>query len=335
MLITAKMFVLISFSMLIVSGCWQQNSKADSLSEYFNNHSPGAVTEIFAPNLISKGFHELGIAVSKNSNEIFYIMSDCGYKHYALINIIKINNKWSAPQRAEFANNMSVYTCFFSPDNSGLYFSTNRPVVYKSDTLKGSNNWFTARKGDGWDEPELINEYFDTSKNDRIQSISTSKNLYITRAVPDKKNNIFVSRFADGGFQAPEPLKGLVNSEFGEGRPFIAPDESYLIFQSDRPGGFGNNDLWISFPEGNEYWGIPLNLGKQINSESSDFGPFISPNGKYLFFSSYRTFRQSELINKSYEDLIEMYNSPLNGYAALHWADAKIIEDLQEQQLNK
>jgi len=102
-----------------------------------------------------------------------------------------------------------------------------------------------------------------------------------------------------------------------------------------RPGGLGSSDLWISFPEENSDWGAPLNLGKKINSEASDFGPFIPPNEKYLFFSSYRTFSSTDFTDKNYTELIEMYKSPFNGYASLYWIDAQLIADLRKQDLNE
>ena len=318
---------LIIICVLSLNHCIKRSDSILLEDPYLGQKSPSMIPEIFAPNLISKGYHELGITISNDNHEIFYIMSDRNYQHYSLINMKKINNSWTKPEIADFALDKSVYTCFFSPDDKGLYFSTNRSVVVNVDTLKGVNNWFVEKKESKWQEPKLINEYFDKGKSYRIQSISELKNIYLTRKVSNGNTNIFVSRFIDGKFLSPQPINGFINSEYDEGRPFIAPDESYLIFQSDRPGGFGSNDLWISYCESG-IWEEPINLGNQINTEASEFAPYISPDGKYLFFSSYRSLKKTEIIDKNYDELIDLYGSSRNGYATLYRMSSEIIESL-------
>ena len=330
-----KKSILVLCSLIFIPACSNHSSSSISLSDYLNQSNPDKIPEIFAPNLISKGYHELGISISKDENEIFYIMSDRNYREYVLVQIKKQNNTWSKPERASFAQNFSVYSCFFSPDGEGLYFSTNRPVKWGADTLQGTNNWFVNKNRNEWSEPKLINEFFNHSTNDRIHSISKFNNIYLTRNVTEGKTDILKSSFIDGKFEKPQPIKGIVNSKYSEGRPFIAPDESYLIFQSDRPGGFGSNDLWISFRDINNYWSEPINLGSHINTSSSEFGPYISPNGKYLFFSSYRTYDPLDFKNKSYDDLIEMYSSALNGYSTLYWVESKILEEIKSKKSEK
>ena len=108
---------------------------------------------------------------------------------------------------------------------------------------------------------------------------------------------------------------------------------SYVIFQSDRESGFGQNDLWVSFKEKNNHWSEPINLGKSINSSASDFGPYVTPDGKYLFFSSYRTQDTEKFKNTRYDELMNLYRSPQNGYAILYWVNANVIEELKSKQL--
>jgi Tol biopolymer transport system component len=79
----------------------------------------------------------------------------------------------------------------------------------------------------------------------------------------------------------------LINTKYLEHDPFIAPDESYLLFTSvDRPGGFGTGDLYISSRMKDGTWTEAKNLGKVFNTNGYDFCPIVSPDGKYFFFSS-------------------------------------------------
>ena len=61
-----------------------------------------------------------------------------------------------------------------------------------------------------------------------------------------------------------------------------------IIFSSDRPGGVGRADIYISHLE-NGRWSEPMNLGEAVNSEASEYGAMISPDGRFFFFTSSRT----------------------------------------------
>ena len=103
-------------------------------------------------------------------------------------------------------------------------------------------------------------------------------------------------------------MGSIINSKYYEAYPFLAEDGNFIIFESKRPGGFGKSDLFISFKKKNK-WQKPKNMGEKINSkEGRETFPRISPDGKYLFFSSNRS-----------------------GDFDAYWIDAKIIEQLKNK----
>lgn len=120
-----------------------------------------------------------------------------------------------------------------------------------------------------------------------------------------------------------------INPDISIGSPFISPGESYMMFQANLPGGFGGNDIYVSFRNEDGIWKAPVNLGKEINSEYSDIGPRVSVDGKYLFFSSYAGYPKEVLNGLSYSELIEKFKGPRNGYGTLFWVDAKVIEEFR------
>jgi hypothetical protein len=118
-----------------------------------------------------------------------------------------------------------------------------------------------------------------------------------------------VSRFADGRYQDPVNLGAPVNSELDESAPFIAPDQSYLLFvRMQAPENIGMVDLFVSFRSADGSWTPPRNLGPPVNSPSNEICPIVSPDGRYLFFNSFR-----------------------NGNADNYWMDAAVIEDVKRQ----
>jgi Tol biopolymer transport system component len=91
--------------------------------------------------------------------------------------------------------------------------------------------------------------------------------------------------------------------------PFIAPDESYLIFARARHSeNLGYIDLWISFRDESGGWTVPVNLGQPVNTRANEICPIVSPDGKYLFFNSSR-----------------------RGNDDNYWVEASFIEDLRQE----
>jgi Tol biopolymer transport system component len=115
--------------------------------------------------------------------------------------------------------------------------------------------------------------------------------------------------------------------------PFIAPDESYLIFASDRPGGYGEADLYICFRQSDGTWPKAQNMGPSINTKTGELCPSVSPDGKYLFFSSnrslYPNYSETPI---TYAEKERILNSPGNGNPDIYWVDAKIIEELKSKE---
>ena len=98
--------------------------------------------------------------------------------------------------------------------------------------------------------------------------------------------NIYLSHFQNGNYQLPQVLGPEINSGYGEFCPFIDPDERYLIFASNRPGGYGGQlDLYICFKNEDQTWTDAINMGFEINSTAAFF-PFVTLDKKYLFFTT-------------------------------------------------
>ena len=101
--------------------------------------------------------------------------------------------------------------------------------------------------------------------------------------------DLYPSRLVNGKYQEPENLGDAINTTFDEYEPFIAPDESFLIFMAGgRPDGLGGFDLYISYYR-NGQWTKAKNLGAPINSTADELSPRITPDGKYFFWASTRS----------------------------------------------
>jgi Tol biopolymer transport system component len=94
---------------------------------------------------------------------------------------------------------------------------------------------------------------------------------------------------ADFTFGTPTNLGAIVNSPHNEGSPSISADGLELYFGSNRPGGFGGNDLWVTKrPTVDSKWGKPVNLGPIVNSSAAESAPSISADGLELYFCDWK-----------------------------------------------
>lgn len=112
--------------------------------------------------------------------------------------------------------------------------------------------------------------------------------LYFVRGRAGNNADIYFSQRTPTGWGNPALLMGI-NSTYDELGPEISADGSALYFYSDRKGGLGGYDLWVTHrnPDSNG-WGDAENLGEKLNSDFNDYGPALSPDGQTLYFSSNR-----------------------------------------------
>jgi Tol biopolymer transport system component len=94
------------------------------------------------------------------------------------------------------------------------------------------------------------------------------------------------SEIIDGVRQNPKPFGKEINTGKWNAHPYIAPDESYILWDGEREDGFGSNDLFVSFRNKDGTWSEAINLGDKVNTEAEEGGPHITPDGKYLIFKN-------------------------------------------------
>ena len=110
--------------------------------------------------------------------------------------------------------------------------------------------------------------------------------------------------------------------------------EFYIIFLRRDKEGFGGFDLFISFRKEDGSWTKAKNMGAPINSSASELCPSVSADGKYFFFTSYRSiYKPYSEMPLTYEEKIKILNNPGNGLGDIYWVDAKIIEQFKPDEL--
>jgi Tol biopolymer transport system component len=176
--------------------------------------------------------------------------------------------------------------------------------------------WCVERAPRGWGEPHNLGAPVNTDSNEWFASVARDGTLYFSSSRPGGKSTsgLYRARLVGGKYAAPEPLDDINKVGDGQTEPYVAPDESFLLFSSyGRADGYGGWDIYISRRRGGG-WTEPRNLGPKINTSTRDYSPRLTPDGKYLFFTSERNFSTQPLSRRlNYEELLTRLHGVLNG----------------------
>ncbi|MDW3652784.1 MAG: amidohydrolase family protein [Bacteroidia bacterium] len=264
-------------------------SETDDQMTYLGQKAPGNQPELFAPHLISKtDRHEFGCYISKDGKEFFFAV-DAGERNEIYHTRWK-NAVWT-PAEKLFPDSLYSYNDpLLNHEENRLYFISNRPLP-GSKEAKDIDIWYVERQGNSWSEAINVGAPINSPLNEYYISFSKEGHMYFASRSPEADApqyayDIYRAAFDGSHYSKAEKLPAEINTPRYEADPFIAPDESYLIFGSARRGGYGQGDLYISFKDKNGNWTQAQNMGDKINTELHELCPIISPDGKYLFFTS-------------------------------------------------
>lgn len=301
---------------------------------YLGQKPPGSTAEVFAPGVISTGLHDdYGPAVSKDGNEIYFRIWG---KPYAIIWMIKcVDGKWGRPEVAPFSGRYEDGGFIFSKDGNRIYFDSDRPLNNEGEP-KDTDIWIVDRKKNGWDEPKNLGKTINSPDDEYIGCVTADRTIYFTVRKRDTGGKLsfmnYSSKWKDSTYSKPEKLPYPFNSQYFQVAPRFSPDETYAILViKGRNDGVGQEDLYVTFKNGDGTWAEPENLGAQVNSKSTDWFPSFSPDGKYLFFVSWRYTGQKDPKTKSEFEkmMMDYYDNPTYGQGAdVFWVSTKIIEEL-------
>jgi Tol biopolymer transport system component len=170
----------------------------------------------------------------------------------------------------------------FIAADSAVYFISNRPKD-KSDTTADYDIYRLLKQPGGYSAAEYLTGV-NSDSTEYYVSVSRAGNVFFS-SYRDGNLDLYMSRKTANGYEKPVTLGSVINTTYDEHDPLIAPDESFLVFPSDRPGGQGEADLYISHKV-NGQWQTPTPMGHGINTKRYEYCPYLTPDGKYFFFSS-------------------------------------------------
>jgi hypothetical protein len=303
-----------------------------ALAQYASAKSISAPT-IFASGVISTGEYEVCPTFSLDGKTLYFVKSTPDANFWTIVFSQFQNGKWNAPQVAPFSGQYSDADEFITGDGKQMFFISRRPVSPDiSPNASGKLDiWVMDKIANGdWAEPRNLGRPVNSDANEYYPTVAANGTLYFGSRRKGGKGgaDIYRSRLVNGKYQEPENLGDAINTEFDEFEPFIAPDESFVIFMAGggRPDSLGGYDFYISYNR-NGQWTKAKNLGAPINSSADEFSAKIAPDGKYFFWASARSLidgpkDESWTIN----ELSNAYHSPGNGLGDIYYIDVSALK---------
>ena len=174
-------------------------------------------------------------------------------------------------------------------DDAFMIFTRLSPKTIQGQTFKDEDLYYSTRNDDGsWVQSKVFSSEVNTEYPEGTSCISPDgRYVFLTRCGDSKgmgSCDIYLSVRNGKTLQSPRNLGAPINSSAWESQPSFSSDGRTLFFTSNRRGGQGQQDIYMSKITDNGQWSVPVNL--PINTRGREQSPFIHPNGKQLFFSS-------------------------------------------------
>ncbi len=283
---------------------------------YLGQKPPKDKAEIFGPDIISTNENEALFGIFNEGAYIIFDRIPTGFSDWAkdpVYTIREVNGQWTDPVLTKHLGKPWYFDFPNPKDGDEIIYAWWLPFNEDGEVFD-INLWKVKYNKNQWNEPIKFPYPINTKYFDTWPSVTKDGVLYFfsKREGGFGDCDIYRSEPENGVYKTVENLGERINTIGTEGDPYISADESFLIFTSYREGSYGEDDLYVSFQEKNGEWSLPVNLGEKINSESSENRPYLTSDGKYLFFTSTR-----------------------NGNTDIFWVDTKIIMDLKRKSLIK
>jgi hypothetical protein len=237
------------------------------------------------------------VAISPDGAEFYYSEVTSTWSDYRIRYYKYSDGAWNGP--------LDLFAGFLGPalsaDNRTMFFEK-----YNDDRTC----WQSTRVGGGWSAPAVCTNVPEAKDKHYVQDTAGGR-IYASsqralNAIGQRDISTCAKADPAGGCHS---LGRPLNSPGNEGDFYVARDESFIVFGSPHRGGFGGADLFISARARDGSWSDPRNLGPTINTPGFEFGPYVTEDGRYLFFSRSADFTRVDVYWVRFDQLLETFRT--------------------------
>jgi len=282
----------------------------------------------FLEGVVSTGVDDAHAAFSPDGRELYFIRNTPDFAHWTVLVMKFASGRWSQPEVAPFSGRWNDADVTVTRDGKRMFLISNRPLSGEGPPRPDTDLWTMEREKSGeWGKPRHLVEL--TSPTDEwFPTVTDDGTLYFGSERPGGKgkSDLWRAKWLGDKFGPPENLGDPLNTPEQEIEPYISPDERFMIFSAVRLERKAAYDLFVTF-RCDGRWTPPRPLGAGVNSERWEFGARISPDGRYLFFTSNRSeFDPAPAKPRTVADLTRALSSPGNGLRDVYQVDLQALD---------
>ncbi len=220
---------------------------------------------------------------SRYSRHALQQLNNLEFIHQAIANPVLFN---PVPMEAGINQFALQYSPVLTADQRSLLFTARRG----SGPLDDEDLYLATQKDGVWQAPVSVSGNINTPLNEGAASLSGDGRVIVFTAcnLPDSYGgcDLYISFKAGGTWSKPRNMGKNVNSAAWDSQPSLSADGRTLYFASNRKGGLGMEDLYVTRYQINNTWSIPENLGKTINTAGRENSPFLHASGNTFYFAT-------------------------------------------------
>jgi enterochelin esterase-like enzyme len=265
----------------------------EKFAGYIDQAPPERTPRVFRLQTHEGYFASDRIAVSADGKELYYTEVTSTWSDYNIRYYKYADQKWNGP--------FDLFRGFLGPA-----LSVDDKTMFFEKYNDSRTCWHSKRVDAGWSAPTLCTELPDPKDKHYRQDTASGRIYASSRGALNGLGQMDISTYAKTDASAAYRSLGRpLNSPGNEGDFYVARDESFIVFGSPHRGGFGGGDLFISFRERDGSWSDPKNLGATINTPGYEFGPYVTDDKRYLFFSRSSDFSRVDVYWVRFDSLAE------------------------------
>jgi hypothetical protein len=283
---------------------------------------------LFAEGILSTRDDEFGGTFTPDGKTCFFSKSALRFYIDVICYSEFKDGQWQAPKIAPFSGRYRDFDPVISPDGTKMVFTSDRPATGSKEI--DYNIWMVTKTSRGWSEPVMLDSGVNSQYDEHFASMAASGTIYFSSNRPGAMGgpgdgDIYRSVPLNGRYLTAERLDSASSVAY-ELDCTIAPDESYLLIGAyGREGGAGSFDIFISRKVDGK-WQSAESLGTKVNTPFRDYSPRISPDNRYLFFTSERDFTTRPWKGLTdYQELKKNLRGTLNGAGNIYQIELKAL----------
>jgi len=288
---------------------------------------------LFAPGIICTGDYESHATLTPDGREIYFLKMAPDFSRWTIFVSRYKDGRWSQPVVAPFSGQFQDADPYITVDGKHFYFISDRPVETGGERQSHHDIWVMEKTESGWSAPRHFPAPVNSDTDNFYPIALKNGTLYFGSQRKDSSGlgDIYRAVLQKDGSYTVENLGTPVNTGAGEYEAFVTEDERMLLLAATRrPDSLGGYDLYVSHKQADGKWSEPVNLGPEINSPERELSPKLTPDGKYLIWTSCRLpALPAKPPKRTTDQVLQELRAPGNGLGDIYQIDVSAVPALK------